>query len=49
MFYNDRNERFYDIVCITDFSLVSIAVKKIKSTPRERLRELYVLHEEKAY
>jgi hypothetical protein len=39
MFYNDRNERFHDIVWVIDFSLVSIAVEKIKSTPRERLPE----------
>jgi hypothetical protein len=39
MFFNDRNKRFSDIVWTTDFSLLSITVEKIKSTPRERLPE----------
>ena len=39
MFHNDENEHFYDIVLVTDFSLVSIAVEKIKSTLREKLPE----------
>jgi hypothetical protein len=39
MFYDGRNQRFYDIVCLTDFPSLLIAVEKVKSIPREMLSE----------
>jgi hypothetical protein len=39
MFYNGRNQRFYDIVWLTDFPSLLIAVGKINSIPREMLSE----------